>query len=275
MLSIFNFFQNFPFAFQCTMAFFGLCVGSFLNVVIARLPRKLLNDTSGPMLVWSPRSECPDCHHPIFVRDNIPVLSYCLLKGRCRHCNVHISARYPLIEILTTLLSFIVAAQLGVTIAALLGLILTWTLIALAFIDMDHMLLPDDITLPMIWLGLFCSLFSVFQDSHSAILGAMLGYLSLWTVYWIFKFITGKEGMGFGDFKLLAMLGAWLGWQSLPFIILFSSLLGTLVGLSLIFFKKSSKNYPLPFGPHLALAGFMALLWNQDLMTIYFRVMNG
>jgi leader peptidase (prepilin peptidase)/N-methyltransferase len=204
--------------------------------------------------------------------ENIPVLSYLLLKGRCSACKEKISPRYPIIEAVTALLSVIVAWQLGFGWAALAALFFTWALIALTMIDFDHQLLPDSITLPFLWVGLALSLWNVFVTSEQAILGALAGYLSLWTVYWVFKKLTGKEGMGYGDFKLLAMLGAWMGWQMLPVIILLSSAVGAAVGILLILFRGRDRNIPIPFGPYLASAGWIALLWGQQLIDAYLKL---
>jgi leader peptidase (prepilin peptidase)/N-methyltransferase len=199
------------------------------------------------------------------------VLSYVLLGGKCSACKTAISLRYPLIEALTALLSVVVAWKMGPSGAMLAALLLTWALIALAFIDVDHQLLPDSITLPLTWLGLALSLVECFVDSHSSILGALFGYLSLWSVFQLFKLITGKEGMGFGDFKLLAMFGAWLGWQALPLIVLGSSLVGAVVGISLISLTRRDRNLPIPFGPYLATAGWVALLWGNQINAAYLR----
>ncbi len=263
----------------------GLMIGSFLNVVIYRLPIMMqrgwkqecqefleLPDSNQPEDTFNlalPDSHCPSCNAEIKWYQNIPVLSYLLLQGKCAHCHTHISLRYPFVEALTGLLSIIVAYQLGGQIETLFALLLTWTLIALSGIDFDHQLLPDNIILPMLWLGLFLSLFTVFTDPVSSIIGAIAGYLFLWTIYQLFKLLTGKEGMGYGDFKLLALLGAWLGWQYLPLIILLSSLVGALIGTSMIIFIKQDKNMPIPFGPYLAIAGWIALLWGDQLNTLY------
>lgn len=264
--------------FLLAIGLLGLLVGSFLNVVILRLPIMLQNAWQAETIPITPQpafnlcfptSHCPRCQHKIAWFDNIPCLSYIYLRGLCRHCRQKISVRYPMVECLTALLSVIVALQFGVTWTTLAGLIFTWILVAITFIDIDHTLIPDDLTLPSLWLGLFISLFEVFQTPSSAILGTISGYLILWSVYWIFKGCTGKEGMGYGDFKLLAMLGAWLGWQALPLIILSSSCLGTLVGISLILFRKQDKNIPIPFGPFLAIGGFIALVWGPYLNQQY------
>lgn len=262
----------------------GLLVGSFLNVVILRLPRMLERSWRQECLEFlgqaeespqerfdliHPPSTCPQCGHSIRPWENIPVLSYLFLKGRCAHCKTPISLRYPLIELLTALLSVVVAWNFGFSVQALWALVLTWSLIALSFIDIDHQLLPDALTLPLLWLGMFLSLFNVFTDSHSAILGAIAGYLLLWAVYQLFKLVTGKEGMGFGDFKLLALFGAWLGWQALPMIILLSSLVGAVLGIAMILLQGREKHLPIPFGPYLAIAGWIALLWGERLNQWY------
>ena len=216
-----------------------------------------------------PRSRCPHCGHMIGVLENIPVLSYLLQRGKCRHCQSDISFRYPSIELLTALLTGIVAWKFGFSLHGLCAIALTWVLITLAFIDIDHQLLPDDITLPFLWVGLGLSLFGIFTDMQSAIIGAMAGYLSLWSVYQLFKLITGKEGMGYGDFKLLALFGAWLGWSMLPLIILLSSLVGAIIGITMIAFMGRDRQIPIPFGPYLAIAGWIAMLWGNDINTAY------
>ncbi len=263
----------------------GLLIGSFLNVVIYRLPI-LLNQrwqeeqgeqeskTSQPLSLSIPRSFCPHCRHSISMLDNIPIFSYLWLRGRCRACQKRIPYRYPLIEFFTCLLSIIIANHFGISLATITALLLTWALIALSIIDFDHSVLPDDITLPFLWLGLFFSLFPVFQNSEDCILGAIAGYLTLWTIYWLFKGLTGKEGMGYGDFKLLAMLGAWLGWQALPSVILIASILGALIGIYLMIFQGRDKNQPIPFGPFLAIGGWMTLLWQNDFLLFYFKLFN-
>jgi len=244
----------------------GLMVGSFLNVVIYRLPISLN--------LALPRSFCPQCHQPIRSFDNIPILSYLLLLGRCRHCQKKISLRYPLIEIFTCFLSIIIVLHFNFSAATLPALLITWALIVLALIDLEHTILPDNITLPFLWLGLFLSIFSIFQNSESCILGAILGYLILWSIFWTFKILTGKEGLGYGDFKLLAMLGAWLGWQALPFIILISSAIGSLIGFYLIIFRGKNRNYAIPFGPFLAVGGWLSLIWQNDFLRFYFKLVN-
>lgn len=267
----------------------GVLVGSFLNVVIHRLPRMLMRQwadqcreltpkgadaatqTEAPFNLVTPRSTCPHCGHAISAWENVPVLSYLLLRGRCRECGAAISPRYPAVELLTALLSAVIAWQLGATTAAGGALLLTWALVALTFIDFDHQLLPDDITLPLLWLGLGLNLFGVFTDLPSAVIGAIAGYLALWSVYHLFRLITGKEGMGYGDFKLLAMLGAWMGWQLLPAVVLLSSLVGAVVGVALILLRRHGREVPIPFGPYLAAAGWIALLWGHELNTAYLR----
>jgi len=263
----------------------GLVVGSFLNVVIYRLPvmmertwRRDCDALAGKEAMPTerfdlvlPRSRCPHCGQQVTARDNIPVLSYLLLRGRCRACGAHISLRYPTVELLTGILTVVTALHFGPTWQALFAILLTWALIALSSIDFDKQLLPDSITLPMLWLGLLLSIFGIYTDSHASIIGAAAGYLSLWTIYHLFRLLTGKEGMGYGDFKLFALFGAWLGWQSLPLIILLSSAVGAVIGLSLILFRGRDRNIPIPFGPYLAIAGWIALLWGEQLTAWYLR----
>lgn len=275
----------------------GLFIGSFLNVVIYRLPvmmerdwkkecieylqldeknlppatppEKNTSETDETFNLSLPLSRCSNCLTPIKAYQNIPVISYLFLRGKCSSCKTHISLRYPLIESFTGVLSAIVAWHFGYSIEVLFALLLTWSLIALSFIDIDHQLLPDSITLPVLWLGLFLSLFSIYTDTHSSIIGAVAGYLTLWIVFQVFKLVTGKEGMGFGDFKLLSLFGAWLGWQYLPLIILLSSLVGAVIGISMIVFVKKDRNTPIPFGPYLAAAGWLALIWGDVINTWY------
>ncbi len=280
-------FQDSPLFFLSTLGILGLLVGSFLNVVIHRLPVMLERNWRRECLEFlgqpteeepnrfdliQPASTCPHCGHQIRAWENIPLLSFLLQKGRCTRCGTSISIRYPLVELLTALLSVAVAWHFGVTMQTLWALVLTWTLIALSFIDIDHQLLPDVITLPILWLGLFLSLFHLFTDPESAIIGAIAGYLVLWTVYQLFKLLTGKEGMGFGDFKLLALFGAWLGWQMLPMIILLSSLVGALLGITMILIQGRDRHSPIPFGPYLAIAGWIALLWGDPLNQLYLNL---
>ena len=278
------------------IAVLGLLVGSFLNVVIYRLPvilkrqwkadcESFLAQENEPapdatsrkeeaFNLVVPRSRCPHCGHLITALENVPVLSFLFLKGRCRECKTPISLRYPLIEILSASLAVIVAWKYGFSYQAAMGIILSWALISLSLIDYDHQYLPDNITLPLLWLGLFLNLNGLYIDLASAVLGAIAGYLVLWLVFQIFKLITGKEGMGYGDFKLLAMFGAWLGWQALPAIILISTLVGSIIGLSLILFKQHDRSHPIPFGPYLAIAGWIVLLWGNEINNAYLNWFN-
>ncbi len=274
------FFSHNPLFFITVIGVLGLLVGSFLNVVILRLPvmmenewyalgharfRKTSSDEKedAPFNLITPNSHCPKCSHEIKAMENIPILSYLFLKGRCSDCGTNIPLRYPAIEAITALLSIAVAWHLGPTWETIAALLLTWALVTLSIIDFDHQLLPDSITLPFLWLGLGLSLAGIFTDAESAIVGGILGYLSLWSVYILFKLTTGKEGIGHGDFKLLAMLGVWMGWQSLLPIILLSSLVGIVVGITLIIIHGRDKNMPIPFGPFLASAGWITLLWGD------------
>jgi len=221
-----------------------------------------------------PRSRCPSCNHAISAIENIPVISYLFLRGRCKLCHKKISTRYPLVELTTAILSVMVAIQFGASAQTLLALIFTWTLISLSLIDADTQLLPDSITLPLLWLALLASVFHVFVDPSTALIGAMAGYLSLWSVYWLFKLLTGKEGMGYGDFKLLAAIGALLGWKLLPLVIMLSALSGALIGLTLIVFNGRDKNTALPFGPYLAVAAYIALLWGPSINNSYLQLVG-
>ncbi len=266
----------------------GLLVGSFLNVVIYRLPVMMEQDwrkdcleflgqaaeaePKEPFNLVYPHSRCPGCGAVIKPYQNIPVVSYVFLKGKCAKCGIPISLRYPLIEAFTALTSALVAWHFGFTPQAGFALLLTWSLIALSFIDIDHRLLPDSVSLPLLWLGLFLSVFGLYTDSHASIIGAVAGYLTLWGVFHLFKILTGKEGMGYGDFKLLAVFGAWLGWQCLPAIILLSSLVGAVIGTAMIVFSKHDRNTPIPFGPYLAAAGWIALLWGEDINQAYLKI---
>ncbi len=280
---IINLLQTSPSILITLTALLGLLVGSFLNVVIHRLPLMMQREweqqcnvlldqpqsEQEPFTLSVPRSRCPSCGHAITALENIPVLSYLFLRGKCKECKSAISCRYPLIEALTGLLSAVVAWQFGFDWTLIGALLLTWSLIALTFIDADHQLLPDSITLPLLWLGIIFNLFEVFTDLQSSIIGALAGYLSLWLVYHVFRLITGKEGMGYGDFKLLAVLGAWLGWTVLPTIILLSSLVGAIVGGLLIIFAGHKKEIPIPFGPYLAAAGWIAMMWGTTIQNNY------
>lgn len=321
-MTIFDAIQSNAVLFYGVVAFMGLFVGSFLNVVIYRLPVMMQNEwrdamqemaaedaqaaidasttdansgdkhshkTSLPITdvitdaddtaptaeakeafnLSVPRSRCPKCNNLITWWQNIPVLSYLMLGGKCHKCKTHISVRYPTVELVTMLLSLVVAWQFGPTLQCVLGIITTWFLVAMTMIDFDHHLLPDSLTLPLMWIGLLASLLPIFADVQSAVIGAAAGYMVLWMVFQLFKLITGKEGMGFGDFKLLAALGALLGWQQLPVIILLSSLVGAIVGITLIAITGRDKNIPIPFGPYLATAGWIAMLWGEQIANAY------
>lgn len=261
----------------------GLIIGSFLNVVIHRLPimlerqwraqcRELMGDPVEPSETFnllSPPSHCPGCGSRIGALENIPIISYLVQRGRCRHCGTRISIQYPLVELLTAILSAAVVLRFGVTLVAVAGLLLTWSLVALAVIDLHHQLLPDVITLPLLWIGIGLALVALTTDLPSSVMGAMAGYLSLWIVYQGFRLLTGREGMGYGDFKLLGMLGAWLGWQYLPAIVIVSSLVGAVVGIGLIAVRGRDRAAPLPFGPFLAAAGWITLLWGEQINQSY------
>lgn len=264
-------------------ALLGLMIGSFLNVVIYRMPIMLQRETDNFVALERdepaphttrynlvvPRSACPSCGQSLSAIENIPLVSWLWLRGRCRHCRAPVSARYPLVELLTAVLSALVVWRLGSGLDGLAALLLVWTLVALTFIDLDTQILPDDLTLPLTWAGLLVNLPGLFVPLPDAVLGAAAGYISLWLVYWTFRFITGKEGMGYGDFKLLAALGAWLGWMMLPLIVLLSSALGALVGLALILLRGHQRDKPIPFGPFLAVAGLAALLFGPDVMDLW------
>jgi leader peptidase (prepilin peptidase) / N-methyltransferase len=265
----------------------GLLVGSFLNVVIHRLPIMMERDWLGqcaelrgeeapvfePFSLARPRSRCPHCGHPISALENIPVLSYLVLRGRCKSCKAAISPRYPLVEAFTGLCFAFVVWSFGPTLAAIGAMVFVAAAIVLTGIDIDKQLLPDDITLPLLWLGLLFNVFSTYTDLSSAVLGAIAGYLALWSVYWLFKLLTGKEGMGYGDFKLLAAIGAWLGWQILPLTILLSSFVGAVVGIGLIVLARRGRDVPIPFGPYLVAAGLIALFWGKPLTRAWLHLM--
>ena len=278
--------QQMPWLFISIVALFSLVIGSFLNVLIYRLPIMMEREwqaefkayfqpsqaqgTATTFNLAVPRSACSSCNTPIAAYDNIPLLSWLALKGRCRHCQTAISIRYPAVELLTAVLSATIAWQQGPTLSAALLIFLTWGLVALSFIDIDKMLLPDQLTLPLLWLVLLFSLSdAALVTPAQAILGAAAGYLSLWSVYWAFKLLTGKEGMGYGDFKLLAIFGALLGWQQLPLIILLSSVVGAVIGASLLAIQGKDKATPIPFGPYIAAAGWIAMLWGEQLTSAY------
>ena len=282
---IIDYLKTEPLAVILTAGLLGLVVGSFLNVVIYRLPQMMKremreycaevmglltppNTTETFNLIW-PRSRCPHCAHLITALENIPILSYLWQKGRCTACHGTISIRYPIVEAVSAGFALVTAWQLGFGWELAGALMLTWALLALSVIDLDHQLLPDNITLPLLWLGIICNLFGLYTDVKSSIIGAIAGYMILWSVNITFRLLMHKEGMGAGDFKLLAALGAWLGWQMLPIIILFSSLVGSIVGITFILLKKNDLNTRIPFGPYLAGAGWISLLWGTTLTQSY------
>ncbi|ARU32798.1 prepilin peptidase [Sulfuriferula sp. AH1] len=266
----------------------GLLVGSFLNVVIYRLPkimerewREQCAELSGqhlpeqtPYSLSAPRSTCTSCGHKISATENVPILSYLWLRGKCAGCGMRISPRYPVVEAITGILSAAAAGYFGFGLAAVAAIIFIWALIALTFIDFDTQLLPDSITLPLLWSGLFFNLQATFVPLQSAVIGAIAGYLSLWGIYWLFKLATGKEGMGYGDFKLLAAIGAWLGWAMLPLVILLSSAVGAIIGIILIILAKQGRSVPIPFGPYLAGGGIIALFWGKDILHSYLATLT-
>ncbi len=280
--------QQLPGLYIALLTILGLLVGSFLNVVIYRLPimlerswqqeyRDYFGESSADTTpaarfnLMIPRSACPHCGHPISALENIPLVSWLWLRGRCRSCQAPISARYPLVELLTGLATACVAWHFNPGWPLLGALGLTWTLIALTFIDLDKMLLPDQLTLPLLWAGLLLNLIGGLATLQDAVIGAIAGYLILWSLYWTFKLLTGKEGMGYGDFKLLAALGAWLGWQSLPLILILSSVVGAVAGISLMLLRRHQQGNPIPFGPYLAMAGWIALLWGDTITRWYLQ----
>ncbi|WP_344763681.1 A24 family peptidase [Actimicrobium antarcticum] len=263
----------------------GLLIGSFLNVVIHRVPKMMqresdnyvANESGKPLPhtdhynLMVPRSACPTCGHAISAIENVPVLSYLALRGKCRACKTPISMRYPLIELATGLISAGLVWHFGAGISGLATLVFAWLLIAMSCIDADTQLLPDDLTYPLLWCGLLLNLNATFVPLGDAVIGAAAGYLCLWTIYWAFKLLTGKEGMGYGDFKLLAALGAWLGWQMLPVVVLLSSLVGATVGIALIVFRKHGRDNPIPFGPYLAAAGLLAMVYGDAITRGYLK----
>ncbi len=270
-----------PYLLVVIVAVFSLAIGSFLNVLIHRLPKMMEADwhaqcaeleggvaaAAGHYNLLVPASHCPQCKAPLRVIENIPIASWLALRGKCAHCAARISARYPIVEALTALLSAVVAWKFGLTWHTALALVFTWTLIALTFIDADTTLLPDDLTLPLLWLGLLANTFGAFVPLKDAVLGAAAGYVVLWSIYWLFKLTTGKEGMGYGDFKLLAALGAWMGWKALLPLVLLSSLVGAVVGVSMIVLARRGREVPIPFGPYLAAAGMIVLLTGDRLTS--------
>jgi leader peptidase (prepilin peptidase) / N-methyltransferase len=269
--------QTTPWFFYAAITFTGLAVGSFLNVVIYRLPvilekewthqcQEFLEQEVSEQKKFNlafPASTCPKCKHEIRFWENIPVLSYLFLQGKCASCKTHISVQYPIVEASTAILSIIVAHHFGVSWQTVAALMLTWSLIALTMIDVHKQLLPDNITLPLLWLGIICNMSGLFTDLESSVKGAIFGYLALWSIYHLFKIVTGKEGMGYGDFKLLGALGAWMGWKVLPIIIVLSSFVGAVIGIAMIVFTRHDKSVPIPFGPYLAIAGGITLLWGD------------
>jgi len=295
MQSIIEVIQSQLWFYLTTVGLVSLCVGSFLNVVIYRLPlmmqrewqsecRLLLEDelttkptqasNSESFNLVKPNSTCPKCKTAIKPWQNIPIISWIVLKGKCANCSNPISARYPIVEAITALLSLVIAYSFGATEHALLYIFVTWILVALTFIDIDHMLLPDQLTLPLVWLALIAAVMGITISPGDAIVGAACGYLSLWSVFWLFKLLTGKEGMGYGDFKLLAVFGALLGWQSLLTIILLSSVVGAIIGIALLSIQGKDKATPIPFGPYLAIAGWITLLWGAQIQAAYFNLIG-
>lgn len=299
MSELFQIFHSSPLVFGIACAALGLMAGSFLNVVIHRLPKMMAREWRAQCAEFTdqkagdggqrtenqdpvknttynlvvPRSACPHCGHRISALENIPLISYLLLRGKCKGCGAHISARYPIVELASGLLSGYAAWHFGFGLPAFGALLFVWALLALTFIDLDTQLLPDDITLPLLWAGLLLNLAHSYTDLPGAVIGAVAGYLTLWGVYWLFKLVTGKEGMGYGDFKLLAAIGAWLGWQVLPLVILSSSLVAAVVGITLIVAARHGRNVPIPFGPYLAGGGLIALFWGQTLTQNYLQLM--
>lgn len=288
MFELIELMQQVPTLLYGFITILGVLIGSFLNVVIYRLPvmmerewksecaesfpEAVLEPEQGTFNLVVPRSRCPQCDHLIGSAENIPLLSWLLQKGRCRHCACKISKRYPSIELLSGLLSLVVAYVFPFGWPLLFALLFTWVLISLTFIDFDTMLLPDQLTLPLLWFGLLININGTFINLTDAVLGAAFGYLSLWSIYWAFKLVTGKEGMGYGDFKLLAALGAWFGWQALPLIILLSSCAGAIIGIAVILASKDKKSRPMPFGPYLAIAGWIFLVYGDNLTLLYYSL---
>ncbi|CAD5107951.1 prepilin peptidase [Zestomonas carbonaria] len=285
-MSLIDFLASHMLAFVLCALLLGLLVGSFLNVVVYRLPKMMFRDwkvqarealelpaepAGATFNLMLPNSCCPHCGHEIKPWENIPLLSYLVLRGKCSACKSPISLRYPLVELTCGLLSAYIAWHFGLTWQTGAMLLLTWGLLAMSLIDADHQLLPDVLVLPLLWLGLILNYFGLFTSLGDALWGAVAGYLSLWSVYWLFKLITGKEGMGYGDFKLLAMLGAWGGWQILPLTILLSSLVGAILGVILLRLRNAETSTPIPFGPYLAIAGWIALLWGDKITSSYLQ----
>ena len=284
-MSLIQLLQSSPTLFAATVALLSLTIGSFLNVVIHRMPKMMerqwraeVAEANGQTVpdepsynLMLPRSQCPACGHAITAMENIPVISYLVLRGKCAGCSAPISPRYPLVELFTAGVSGLVAWHFGFGWTTAAALLFVWAMIALAFIDLDTFFLPDDITLPLLWAGLLVNMGGVFVDLQTAVIGAVAGYLSLWLVYWGFKLATGKEGMGYGDFKLLAAIGAWLGWKMLPVVIMLSSVVGAIIGISLIALARHERSRPIPFGPYLVLAGLIAMFWGDAIVQYYLR----
>ena len=284
---------NSPAYFYTIVVVFSLLIGSFLNVVIYRLPKMLeqgwksecrefladelakpIQVDESPITLSTPSSSCPKCQHKIRFYENIPVISWVFLKGKCSQCKAKISLRYPMVELATAILSVVIAAHYGVTFTTLMLLVLTWGLICLTLIDVDHMLLPDQITLPLLWLGLLVNINGAIVPLQDAVVGAVAGYMSLFSIFWLFKLITGKDGMGHGDFKLVALFGAWIGWQLLPLLILMASAVGAVIGISLMVFKNHQREQAIPFGPYLAIAGWITLLWGNGIWSWYLSTLT-
>lgn len=285
-MSIVEFWQSNMWVFAACVGLLGLLVGSFLNVVVYRLPKMLMRDwhtqareilelpaepVGEAFNLVLPHSRCPHCAHEIKPWENIPLLSWLFLRGRCSSCKGAISVRYPLVELSSGVLAVFIAWHYGVSWDTLAMLVLTWGLLAMSLVDADHQILPDALVLPLLWLGLILNSFGMFVSLSDAVWGAVVGYMSLWLVFWLFKLVTGKEGMGYGDFKLLAMLGAWGGWQVLPLTILLSSVVGAVLGIIILRVQRNSLSNPLPFGPYLALAGWIALLWGEQITASYWQ----
>ena len=286
-MDILNFWANNLAVFAVCVGFVGLLIGSFLNVVIYRLPKMLMRDwrmqarevldlpeqaDAEPFNLILPNSSCPHCGHEIKPWENIPLVSWLLLRGKCSGCKEAISIRYPLVELACGLFSAVIAWQFGVSWDALAMLVLTWGLLSMSLIDADHQILPDVLVLPLLWLGLILNSFGFFTSLSDALWGAVIGYMSLWSIFWLFKLITGKEGMGYGDFKLLALIGAWGGWQVLPLTILLSSVLGAVIGIIILRLQRNGYNKPIPFGPYLAAAGWLALIWGEQITSRYLHI---
>ena len=286
-MDILNFWANNLAVFAVCVGFVGLLIGSFLNVVIYRLPKMLMRDwrmqarevldlpeqaDAEPFNLILPNSSCPHCGHEIKPWENIPLVSWLLLRGKCSGCKEAISIRYPLVELACGLFSAVIDWQFGVSWDALAMLVLTWGLLSMSLIDADHQILPDVLVLPLLWLGLILNSFGFFTSLSDALWGAVIGYMSLWSIFWLFKLITGKEGMGYGDFKLLALIGAWGGWQVLPLTILLSSVLGAVIGIIILRLQRNGYNKPIPFGPYLAAAGWLALIWGEQITSRYLHI---